>query len=400
MQEYHREPIAYALALAELNTAVLKVTRRRHPDAIASFTLTSSLNRRSRDVLGNNDYGSDENIAGLNVLQILRYWRIECSKILNSSLITNFRGFKSKAPDLDTLIARRQDESLTAWEKQFENFVKNVNFFCQHTGSEVDDLAPPRETINNLRKFASDRRQELAPLLEVNARLNKELTSYKRINAALQIRHTIEKLTFELPDTAQYDFPGSGPKWRVLWDQIWANASRNENNPFHNLWTQSTGEYARDNIRDKGRNLFADMSGEIHGYDQRRRNAFDYEHFDISAQRVATILQANPIVDQTTGDVDWAHEIRKYPIAWPTADNLALNLLQRLEGRVGNLQSRLDIAVEERNRERDRQARIQAQRDAGQDLHQQRLRDGNANNAARDDLEEDNGIEALFSNEE
>lgn len=104
----------------------------------------------------------------------------------------------------------RLDKSLNAWEKQFDNFVRN---------------APLRETIKNLRKFASDRRQELAPLLEVNARLNKELISYKRINAALQTRHTIEKPTFELPDTEQYDFPGSGPKWRVLWNQIWENAS-------------------------------------------------------------------------------------------------------------------------------------------------------------------------------
>ena len=38
------------------------------------------------------------------------------------------------------------------------------------------------------------------------------------------------------------------------------------------------------NIRDKGRNLFADMSGEIHGYDQRRRNTFDYEHFDVKPE--------------------------------------------------------------------------------------------------------------------
>lgn len=269
-----------------------------------------SIERRYRNVLGDSDYGSYEDIAGLTLLQILRYWKTEFLKTLNRNLAISFQ---VKALDLETLNARRDDKELKRWEEQLENFFKNVNFFCQHTGSEVDDLAPPRETINNLRKFASDRRQELAPLLEVNARLHKELTSYKRINAALQTRHTIEKLTFELPYTAQYDLSGSGPKWQVLWNQIWADASGNVNNPFHGLWAQSKGEYARENIRDKGRNLFADMSGEIHGYDQRPRNTFDYEHFDASARKVAKILHDNPIVHPKTGDVDWTQEIRKYP---------------------------------------------------------------------------------------
>lgn len=386
LQEYHREPIAYALALAELNTEVFKATRERNPHAVTSYIRKSSLARRSRDVVGN---GSDDLLVGLSLLQIFRYGKTIFSKILSSELSFSIETEAPKAPD---------NESLNAWEKRFKYFVENINLFCQHTGSEVDDLAWPQETINNLRKFTSDRRQELAPLLEVNARLNKELISYKRINAALQTRHTIEKLTSALPDTAQYDFPGSGPKWQVLWNQIWADAGQNVDNPFHSLWDQSTGEYARNNIRDKGRNLFADMSGEIHGYDQRRRNTldyehFDYEHFDVSARKVAMILHEKPIVVQKTGDVDWAQEIRKYPIAWPDANNLALTLLQRLEGEVVNLQRRLDVAKEnvakeERNREGDHEK-------LGQ-----RTKDREANDNAQDNSEEDAGLNTLFDDEE
>lgn len=191
------------------------------------------------------------------------------------------------------------------------------------------------------------------------------------------------------------------------------------NNPFHDLWTQTTGEYARVNIRDKGRNPFADMSGEIHGYDQRRRNtlddehfdvsarkvamigkihgsdqrrrvALDYEHFDVSARRVAMILHETPIVDNKTGDVDWPQDIRKYPVDWPAKNDLALTLLQRLEGRVADLQRRLDVAVEDQNRERDQ---IQADREAGEDSGQQRRRDREANDNL---LEEDAGLDALF----
>ena len=388
LKEYHGEPIAYALALAELNTEVIKATRRQNEHVFINYINTLSSKRRDRDILGNEDYK-----VGLTIPQILRYWKIQCSKLLNSRFGTDFFGERTYLVNASGQVP---DKAFFAWKQQLDNFVANVNFFCQHTGSEVDDLAPSRETINNLRKFASDRRQELAPLLKVNADLAKESMSYKRINAALQTRHTIEKLTFELPDTAQYDHSGSGPKWQVLWDQIWADASGNANNPFHNLWTQSTGQYARDNIREKGRNLFADMSGEIHGYEQRPRNTFDYEHFDVSTRKVAMILHEGPIVDQRTGDVAWAQEIRKYPIAWPNANNLALTLLERLKGRVASLQRRLDMAVEEQNEEINHQAKMQAAKEAGEEIRQQRRRDREANDVAQDDSEEDAGMGDLF----
>lgn len=371
LQDYHREPIVYALALAELSTEVYEATWTRSRGAIMLFTNALSRKRRNRDVLGDEIYNASVN--GLTFLQIIRFWK-------TLFLQSRFGGTFSKKITVDVF-----DTSILAWKLQFENFAKNINLFCQQTGSEVDDLAPPQETINNLRKFAADRRQELAPLLEVNARLNKELTSYKRINAALQTRHTIEKLTFELPDTKQYyDLVGSGPKWQKLWDQIWTDASGNVNNPFHTLWNQSTGQYARDNIRDKGRNLFADMSGEIHGYDQRPRNSFDYEHFDASARKVATILHENPVVDPQTGDVDWTKEIRKYPIAWPAADNLALTKLERLEGQVVNCQRRLNNAVKERD---EHQAKIQAQKEPDEEKLRERLENKKANDNAQNDLE-------------
>ena len=279
---------------------------------------------------------------------------------------------------------------MSAWFSQFTNYIANVNFFCQHTGSEVDDLAPPHETIQNLRKFASDRRQELAPLLEVNAKLHKELTSYKRINAALQTRYTIEKLVFELPDTAQYDVTGSGPKWEKLWHQIWQDASNNVDNPFHTLWTTSTGQYARDNIREKGRTLFADMSGEIHGYDQGQTDKLDYEHFDASARKISKILHDEPEINPRTGDVAWNEEIRKYPVAWPDEDNMALSKLDRLRSRVENLEQQLKKAKE--NLEEENKNEITKQEE-GEKKRKERA----ANNAAQNDSDSDIGSSNLFT---
>ena len=112
------------------------------------------------------------------------------------------------------------------------------------------------------------------------------------------------------------------------------------------------------------------------------------------------ILHENPKVDQGTGDVAWVQEIRKYPITWPAANNLALTLLERLEGRVANLQRRLIVAVEERDREIIHQAEIQARSVAGEELRQQRRRDREANDAGQDDFEEDAAIGALFGDGE
>lgn len=385
LQDYHREPIAYALALAQLNTEVFKATRRRNRDGVIYFIHSLAARRRDRDMVGIEDYDSGN--VGLKFSHVLQYWRSRLSMLLDGHFEKNLKKRIEAARFLDGAQLDRQ--MLHAWMLHFMNFVKNVNLFCQHAGSEVDDLAPPHETIKNLRKFASDRRQELAPLLEVNAKSNKELTSYKRINAALQTRYTIEKLVFELPDTAQYDVTGSGPKWERLWHQIWQDASKNVDNPFHTLWTQSTGQHARDNIQEKGRNLFADMSGEIHGYDQGQRDKLDYEHFDASARKIAKILHDEPIINPRTGDVAWNKEIRKYPVAWPDKDNLALSKLQRLQSRVENLDQQLQTAKENRDEEKQKQREVEERRE-------RRV----ANDAAQNDADADTWTGTLYLNTE
>ena len=385
LQDYHREPIVYAIALAQLNSEVFKTTGRRNREVVKGLLNHLDIIRRHRDMVGLEDY--DSGIVGLNSFPILQYWMMKLVELPRDFFRKNRERILKAIPieDEEQLDVR----TLNAWESQFKRFVANINFFCQHTGSEVDELAPPHKTIQNLRKFASDRRQELAPLLEVNAKLNKELTSYKRINAALQTRYTIEKLVFELPDTAQYDVTGSGPKWERLWHQIWQDARKNVDNPFHTLWTQSTGQYARDNIRDKGRALFADMSGEIHGYDQGQTDKLDYEHFDASARKIAKILHDEPEINPRTGDVAWNKEIRKYPVAWPDEDNMALSKLQRLKSRVENLEQQLQTAKEEEVKEMNKQKEDERKR-----------KERAANDAAQNDADSDPGISTLFLTEE
>ena len=176
LQDYHGKPIAYALALAQLNTEVFRATRKRIGGHVTGAMYNLATARRLRDMVSLEDY--DTGSAGLKSSHILRYLKSRFSLVLD----LYFLGILHERIDSSRFenAAEPDYQHMSGWNSQITNFVTNVNFFCQHTGSEVDELATPHKTIQNLRKFASDRRQELAPLLEVNAKLNKELTSYKR----------------------------------------------------------------------------------------------------------------------------------------------------------------------------------------------------------------------------
>lgn len=86
----------------------------------------------------------------------------------------------------------------TDWMQELHIFEHNICQLCFHIGVEIDKFASAKKWIKKLRKYTTIQRRELAPLVEQNARLTWDLDNYKRINAALQIRRTIEKLTFEV----------------------------------------------------------------------------------------------------------------------------------------------------------------------------------------------------------
>lgn len=358
LQEYYADPIAYALMLADINKELYVVVQRRETISLEELLLAERYQRQTRDLVGGKLLTMAESWKCFGFPQHYA-WRRRGSRRLRSHRLEggSYLPLTNGELETDGLLAnpRSGDSNTTQWMVELSKFRKNTNTFCQYTGSEVDELAMPGETINNLRKFASDRRQELAPLLQINAQLKKQLDSYKRINAALQIRHTIEKLTFELPETPRYDVKGSGPKWHIFWDDIWNNAATDSKNPFHKLWMNAKGDYARNNYRDKGRDLFADMSGEIHGYDKRD---FDYEHFDSSARNIANVLRPE-IIDGKTGEVDWKDEIKKYPgINWPSTDNLPMTKVQRMESDIEYKRRRLAKIEEELLEAKDEEVRL------------------------------------------
>lgn len=66
----------------------------------------------------------------------------------------------------------------------------------------------------------------------------------------------------------------------------------------------------------RGRDLYSNMSSEIHNYEKRDelftfKHVFDYEHFDCPTRMVTGVLQ--PTVDTTTKRPDWDKEISRYP---------------------------------------------------------------------------------------
>ena len=101
---------------------------------------------------------------------------------------------------------------------------------------------------------------------------------------------------------------------------------------------------------------------------------------------MAQTLHATLNVSDRTGDVDWAEEIRKYPVNWLGGDNMTLTLLERLEGRVATLRERLHRAEEERDQ-------VQTAIHAGEPSRQQRREARAANNDMQDDVAD---LEGLF----
>ena len=128
------------------------------------------------------------------------------------------------------------------------------------------------------------------------------------------------------------------------------------------------------------------MSGEIHGYDQGQTDKLDYEHFDASARKIAKVLHDEPEINPRTGVVAWNEEIRKYPVAWPDEDNMALSKLDRLRSRVENLEQQLQKAKENRDEEEVKEKEDEKKR-----------KERAANNAAQNDSDSDIGSSTLFT---
>jgi hypothetical protein len=321
VQEYHLAPIAYALALAEIAKELCEVTRQNDPAEYRSLLASDRLNRQKRNVMGD-DIESTFILITLRELlmpgQAVRI-RGKPTKIcrylvtLVDQKLRNFLGIGGAAEAGREPGAERRRETITEpsyWIKELQNFRKNVNNLCQHIGSEVDELATPEETIYNLRRYTSEGKLLMSPLYEEIDRLRYQLESYKRIRAALHIRRTIEKLVHEIPVKGRYKTKSPSQKWNLLWKDICASVNKNDKNPFYKLFQEAKTLELKD-IERRGKNLYADMSAEIHGYDKRD---FDYEHFDSATRAITRVLRPKlEPVDEDNKDVVWKEEIKKYP---------------------------------------------------------------------------------------
>lgn len=150
----------------------------------------------------------------------------------------------------------------------------------------------------------------MSPLYEEIASLRKELESYKRGNAALQIRRAIEKLVHEIPDIGRYH-PAPGNKWKIFWKEICDDVEKNRNdtNPFYKTSNEANGLEVKDIKRGEAY-LYSEMSAEIHGYGKKEMEAFDYENFDGATRKITRVLR--PRLDEITRQENWKKEIKQY----------------------------------------------------------------------------------------
>jgi hypothetical protein len=342
LNEYHVDPIPYVIALADIGKEVCEITYQTNATKYCEVLANQRLHQQRYYQLIEGAEGKftmmtlREAFMPSQAVRILdipkRFFRDRRAAILQNILNRAGLSIKSEISTSSTTVN---------WINELAIFRKNVIDFCKYAGSHVDENAPLQDIIQSLRTYAAEGKQKISPLFDQNAQLREKLEHCKRIRAALQIRHAIERLMAELPQSkkntskedateastfkknvpkattaekssskkARYDVWGSGPKWKRFWKDVWEDAQTNSENPFNKLFVDAKGPYGVKDIKRRGKYLFSDMSQDIHWY----WNAdIECAYFDDLTKKIAKILWPTDI-DHATGEPKWELEIQKYP---------------------------------------------------------------------------------------
>jgi hypothetical protein len=309
LKQYHSDPIPYANALADIGKELCEITYQRDASDYCTLLAKGRLLRQRYYYMVD---GSDGIFTFMSLRELFMPWQaIRLFDRRNRFFRDHATSFGAKILRLVGFAGQREAAmapSTVKWVDEFKMFRQNVNSLCRAVSSETDDFPTPQETIQRLKRYASEGKQRISPFYSENALLRKTIEGNKRVITALRVRHAIEKLVGELPINT-YPDRHSGPRWTRFWRNMWADAQDNAHNPFHELRTRATGPYDLRNIERRGEQLFADMSTEIHhcaGMD------LEYEHFDYWTREITNVLV--PDDDMRTGDVNWRQEIRRYPV--------------------------------------------------------------------------------------
>jgi hypothetical protein len=230
IQQYHSDPVAYALRLAEVTDEICEIVHQSDPAGYRAWVARERYKRQKRDFAGGDIEGK---VIFMTLRELFLPGQAVQANLLFRELgrfvfqkVLRLFGFKGVVqwgtdPQVQILTGAPREES--PWIKELENFRKNIISFCEHTGSEVDKLATPKEIIWRLRKYSSEGKLMLSPLYLENAQLGEKLANLKRINAALQTRHTLERLVAQMPEGG-----GTTLKWKKLWENIWRDVGVQE----------------------------------------------------------------------------------------------------------------------------------------------------------------------------
>ncbi|KAE8451002.1 hypothetical protein EG329_005442 [Mollisiaceae sp. DMI_Dod_QoI] len=319
LEDYHKDTVGYALGLAEVSKEVCGVVWQKCRDDYEEMIAEECLERYWKYYAGEHVLKMMTLVTISQTAHIFSPWRISflakerrCIAMLGIKplhypfrLVINFTGYLAAGNKTSKIVIPNVPGSEEhEWMRELKKFRKNVRELCQQAGSETDILAMPSENIDNLRRQAADKRRDIQPLFERISTLSSQLETSKRALAALQIRHTIERLALELDDKI-YRNRNTGPRWEQLWKEVWDDATSNKKNPFKELKDGCRGKWDEKNFILKGHQLFADMSIVIHGYD---KLGHEYDHFDLFTAEIAKILRPKAVDED--GEVDWKEEVK------------------------------------------------------------------------------------------
>jgi hypothetical protein len=342
LNEYHLDPIPYVITLADIGREVCEITYQANATKYREVLANQRLHQQRYYQLIEGAEGKFTLMTfreafmpgqAVRILDIPKRFIRDCRTAIFQNIL-HLAGVSSKS-EIST------SSTKVDWINELAIFRKNVIDLCKYAGSHVDENATLQDIIQSLRRYAAEGKQKTFPLFEQNAQLKENLERCNRISAALQIRHVIERLMAELPQSkkttftkgaaeastsktdvpkattagkasskkARYDIWGSGPKWTRFWEDVWKDAQTNPANPFNKLFVDAKSPYALKDINHRGESLFSEMSQDIHWY---WKADIGCAYFDDLTKKIAQILWPTEI-DQDTGEPKWELEIKKYP---------------------------------------------------------------------------------------
>lgn len=157
LDQYHRTSIPYANALAEIGKEICEVTYQRDASEYRALLAKDRLRRQRYYHMVD---GTDGTFTLMSLRELFMPWQavrlFDRPHRFFRDHVTSFGSRILRVVGLFGQLETTDRPTTVKWIKEFEKFRQNVNKLCRAVGSEIEDFPTLQETIQRLKRYASD----------------------------------------------------------------------------------------------------------------------------------------------------------------------------------------------------------------------------------------------------